>query len=148
MLWVNAENIAERLKAEIGSHVFIDKEKLLALDPTTIFVDAAGLELIRADYRKRADFYRTLRAFRNHRVFTLLPFNSYATNIGTALADAYAIGKVLYPERFADIDLEKKCDAIYQFFVGRPVYRSMRESFAPIGSPAPFWDSSRSDSRK
>jgi len=148
MLWVNAENIAERLQAKIGSHVFIDKEKLLALDPKTIFVDAAGLELIRADYRKHADFYRTLSAFKNRRVFTLLPFNSYATNIGTALADAYAIGKVLYPDRFADIDLEEKCDAIYRFFVSRPVYRSIRESFAPIGSPAPFWDKPRSESRK
>jgi iron complex transport system substrate-binding protein len=148
MLWANADNIAEQLPSKIGSHVFIDKEKLIALDPKTIFIDAGGLAIILADYRKRADFYRTLSAFKNQRIFVLLPFNSYATNIETALADAYAIGKILYPDRFSDIDLEQKSDAIYRFFVGRPIYKSMEKSYAPIGSVAPFWQKSQLESRQ
>jgi len=59
----------------------------------------------------------------------LLPYNFYATNIGTALADAYHIGKVLYPEQFKDIDLEKKADEIYTFLLGKPLYREMKDEF-------------------
>lgn len=139
LMWANVDNIAESVETRLGSHVFIDREKFLALDPNTIFIDGGGLELIIEDYRKRPDFYRSLTAFRNRRIFTLLPFNSYATNIETALVNAYAIGKVLYPDRFSDIDLEKKSDAIYRFFVGRPVTRLMAKSYAPIASVAPFW---------
>ena len=139
MRWANVGNIADRVEARIGSHVFIDREKLLALDPTTIFVDAGGLALILEDYRKHIDFYRALTAFKNQRVFMLLPFNSYATNIETALLNAYAIGKVLYPAYFSDIDFEQQSEAIYRFFVGRPVYHLMKKSYAPIASVAPFW---------
>ena len=51
------------------------------------------------------------------------------TNVGTALADAYYIGKVLYPERFNDINPEEKADEIYTFLVGKPVYEQMKKQF-------------------
>ncbi|MBN1656544.1 MAG: iron ABC transporter substrate-binding protein [Deltaproteobacteria bacterium] len=148
MLWANVTNVAEAVETKLGSHAFIDKEKLLALNPGTIFVDAAGLELIGEDYRKHPDFYRSLKACKNRRVFVLLPFNSYSTNIETALADAYAIGKALYPEGFRDIDPEKRTDEIYRFMVGRSVYQSMKKSFAPIGSLAPFCATAQSKPRE
>ena len=34
-------------------------------------------------------------------------YNWYANNYDTVLADAYAIGKLLYPDRFADVDPER-----------------------------------------
>ncbi len=46
-------------------------------------------------------------------------------NYETILADAYYIGKVLYPEQFADIDPAVKADEIYRFVVGVPVYEQM-----------------------
>jgi hypothetical protein len=42
--------------------------------------------------------------------------------MGVLLADAYAIGKILYPAAFSDIDPERKCDEIYTYLVGQPVY--------------------------
>ncbi|MBI4775382.1 MAG: hypothetical protein HY788_14635 [Deltaproteobacteria bacterium] len=68
------------------------------------------------------------------------PFNRYTTNIGTALADAYAIGKLLHKEHFEDIDPEKKADEIYTFLIGKPVYREMEEVYGPIGRVAQFPD--------
>jgi len=50
------------------------------------------------------------------------PYNSYNTNYETVLADAYFIGKTLYPDRFADVDPVEKADEIYTFFVGKPVF--------------------------
>lgn len=136
--WVHATNVAGWVEATVGSHVFLDKEGLLRLDPPTIFVDGGGLKLVATDFAKKPAFYRALRAFAGGRVYTLFPFNYYTTNIGTAAADAYAIGKILFPERFADVDAADKADEIYTFLVGAPVYARMAVDFGPLGGVPAF----------
>jgi iron complex transport system substrate-binding protein len=136
--WTGAKNVAERVDSRIGSHVFVDKEILLALNPATIFIDGGGLALVAADVKKKPEYYRALNAFQTRRVFTLLPFNWYTTNIGTALANAYSIGKIIYPQQFADVNPEQKADDIYTFLVGRPVYAEMKKDYGRIGRIAPF----------
>ena len=74
-----------------------------------------------------------MKAFTNDRSYSLHPFNWYATNIGTALADAYAIANILYPDRFKSINPGKKADEIYTFLVGKPVYQKMKNEYGPIG---------------
>ncbi len=138
--WVNAENLAERVEARFGSHVFVDKEILLKLDPEVIFIDGGGLELVAIDYHKKPDYYQSLQAFKNRRVYTLMPFNFYTTNIGTAIANAWAVGKRLYPERFGDIDPATMADTIYTFLFSVPVYDQMKADWGPIGAPAGFTD--------
>lgn len=135
--WNHAVNLAGRVDAAIGSHLFVDREVLLGLDPDVIFIDGAGWALVAEDYRKRPDFYRALSAFRARRVYRLLPFNFYTTNIGTAMADALAIGKTLHPSRFDDVDLAERADAIYAFMVGRPVYDQMAADYGAVGKPVP-----------
>ncbi|MGQ9615386.1 MAG: iron ABC transporter substrate-binding protein [Spirochaetota bacterium] len=125
--FVQANNVTNTLKGE--GHIFIDKEKLLEWDPEVIFIDEAGIELIKRDYLKNKGFYSSLRAFINKKVYGILPFNFYATNVDIALADAYYIGKVLYPDRFEDIKPEKKADEIFTFIVGKPVYSTMEKDF-------------------
>jgi len=124
---VNARNVVDELNKP--GYVFIDKEKLLEWDPDVIFIDEGGLEMVKDDYSKNPDFYNSLSAFKNGRVFGILPFNYYTTNIGTALADAYYIGKVLYPDRFEDIDPEKKADEIFEFLIGKSAYSVMKEAY-------------------
>ena len=138
--WNHAVNVAQQVEATIGSHVMMDKEVLLGLDPDVIFIDSAGLPLVKEDYRKKPDFYRALTAVKEKRVYTLLPFNYYTTNIGTAMADAYAIGKIVYPQCFQDVDPAVKADEIYKVLVGRPVYAAMRETFGPLGQGVRFID--------
>ncbi len=137
--WIGAKNLAGQGVATLGSHVLMDKEALLRQDPDIIFIDGAGMNLVAADFRRKPDFYRSLRAFVHRRVYALLPFNWYTTNIDTALADAYAIGKLLYPGRFTDVDPEKRADEIYTFLVGKPVYQKMKIDFGPIAATAPFF---------
>jgi iron complex transport system substrate-binding protein len=136
--WNHAVNLAKRVKATIGSHVMVDKEVLLSLNPDVIFIDGAGLSLVKEDYRRKPDFYQALKAIREKRVYTLYPFNFYTTNIDTAMTDAYAIGKIIFPERFADVDLPKKADAIYTFLLGKPVYDQMQKDFGPLGQAVRF----------
>ena len=136
--WVGADNLADRVKADAGSHVFMDKEMLLKLNPDVIFIDGGGIDLTEADYKKKPEYYHALKAFSEHRVYALHPFNWYVTNIGTALSDAYAIGKILDPEGFHDIDPAVKADEIYTFLVGKPVYTEMENAYGKIGRVAPF----------
>ncbi|TCO77376.1 hypothetical protein [Marinisporobacter balticus] len=51
-------------------------------------------------------------------------------NLGTSIvADAYFIGKVLYPDKFEDIDPETKADEIYKFLRGKEVHAQMAKDF-------------------
>lgn len=136
--WVGAINIAEQVKATTGSHVIMDKEILLKLNPDIIFIDGGGVLLVAEDYRKKPNYYKALKAFSSRRVYVMLPFNWYTTNIETALADAYTMGKILYEDRFKDIDPEKKSDEIYTYLVGKPVYQNMKKEYGAIGMVAPF----------
>ena len=127
---LNLTNIAASLGPGWKS---IDKEWLLKEDPDYLFIDEGGLKIILDDYRKNPEFYKALSAVKEGRVYGLLPFNFYNTNLGTAIADAYYIGKVIYPQRFADVDPVKKADEIYTFLVGKPVYETLKEQFGGFG---------------
>ncbi|MBN2402141.1 MAG: iron ABC transporter substrate-binding protein [Spirochaetes bacterium] len=129
--WVRANNIAKSLGKE--GHIFTDKEKLLSLDPDIIFIDSGGSGNIRQDYLKNPDFYNALKAFKNRQVFILHSYNWYMTNLGTVIADAYTIGKILYPDSFRDMDPARKSDDVYKFLVGKPVYKNMIKSFGSLG---------------
>nr|WP_236681751.1 iron ABC transporter substrate-binding protein [Thermotoga sp. RQ7] len=127
---LRARNVVD----ELGEgHKFIDLEKLLEWNPEYIFIDENALSMVLEDYRKRGEFYELLDAVKEKRVFGILPYNYYTTNIGTALADAYFIGKILYPKRFEDIDPEKKANEIYEFLLGKAVYEEMAKQFGGFG---------------
>ncbi|KUL01325.1 MAG: Periplasmic binding protein, partial [Synergistales bacterium 54_9] len=51
------------------------------------------------------------------------------TNYGSVLANAYFVGKVLYPERFEDVDAVGKADEIYEFLVGGRVFEELNGFF-------------------
>ncbi|SMC22622.1 iron complex transport system substrate-binding protein, partial [Desulfacinum hydrothermale DSM 13146] len=54
------------------------------------------------------------------------------------LVDAYVVGKLLYPDRFAHVDLALKADEIFSFFVGTPVYQDMVKDFGTPGAEVGF----------
>lgn len=130
-VWVGVTNLA-RTWGKAG-HQFVEREQILALDPPVIFVDGGGLGRLREDVARRPQFYQSLSAFRAGRIYLLHPFNWYVTNLGTTLADAYAIGKHLYPAAYADLDPEVKADEIYTFLLGRPVQAQMASHYGPLG---------------
>lgn len=109
--------------------VMIDKEKLLKWNPDKIFIDEGGLQVVQEDYKKNPDYYNNLSAVKNGEVYSQMPYNFYTTNIETAMADAYYLGKVLYPEKFKDVDPIEKADEIYRFLLGKEVYSQMANNF-------------------
>ncbi|GFN34787.1 iron ABC transporter substrate-binding protein [Tepidimicrobium xylanilyticum] len=124
---IRAKNVVDEL-GKTGS-VMIDKEQLLEWDPDVIVIDENGLNLVKEDYSKYPDYYNSLSAVKNGRVYGQLPHTSYYSNIETAIADAYFLGKILYPDEFKDIDVIEKADEIYTFMLGKPLYSIMADRF-------------------
>ncbi len=128
---IHAKNVVDET-GESGS-VMIDKEKLLEWDPDYIFIDQGGFASVLEDYQKTPDFYNALSAVKNGQLYSQLPYNYYSTNIDTAIADAYYLGKVLYPEAFADVDPAAKADEIYMALLGQALYVNMVETYGGFG---------------
>lgn len=130
--WVNGRNTARNVGD--SGHVFVNKETIFGWNPDIIFLDAGCIGVVERDIKAHPEFYRSLKAFINKKVFVVYPFVAYVTNVGTALADAYAIGKIVFPERFTDVELKSKADEIYTTLLGKPVYGAMEKEFGPLGS--------------
>jgi ABC-type Fe3+-hydroxamate transport system substrate-binding protein len=127
LVLLNTPSIADRYGVKLGVH--IQKEAILKEDPQIIFIDLGNYINVAQDFNKSKDFYCSLTAFKEGRVYAILPFNYYWTNIATLFVNAYYMGKVLYPDRFADVDPIKKADEIYTKFLGMPIYQKMAKDF-------------------
>ncbi|OAT81332.1 hypothetical protein A6M21_00545 [Desulfotomaculum copahuensis] len=124
---INARNVVDET-GRAGS-VMIDKEKLLSWNPDIIFIDEGGLSLVQNDYQKNPQFYQSLRAFKEGRIYAQIPYNFYTTNIDTALADTYYAGKIIFPAQFKDIDPVQKANDIYRFLLGKPLYQQVAKGY-------------------
>jgi iron complex transport system substrate-binding protein len=132
-LWVHAGNVA----AGMGTaHADIAKEALVDWDPEFLFIDVGTLQMENegaVGELKTDPALQGLTAVKENRVYGVLPYNFYSTNYETVLANAYFVGKILYPERFADIDPAEKADEIYTFFVGKPVFSGLNSQYRDLG---------------
>ncbi len=137
-LFTNANNVAYNSNL---STVEVSRESILGWDPEIIFVDLSTVQLedqSSALYQLRHDeSYQQLSAVKSGEVYGVLPYNWYTQNHGSVLADAYFAGKLLYPDKFEDVDLEEKTIEIYTFLVaggdeqkGREVYENMINVFS------------------
>ncbi len=106
----------------------IDTEQVLTWDPDVIFLDFNGMELIAEDYKKNPDFYNSLTAVKEGRVYSQISFRSHAVNLDTMLADAYYAATVLYPEQFADVNMEEKAGEIFTMLLGSNPYNDLKEA--------------------
>ncbi len=123
---IGARNLADTL--QISGAFDIDQEQVLSWDPDVIFLDFNGMELIREDYEKNPDFYHALTAVQEGNVYSQISFRSYASNLETALADAYYAASVLYPRQFSDIDPAEKAGEIFRMLLGEDCYPDLKEA--------------------
>jgi iron complex transport system substrate-binding protein len=127
---VGADNVAsvvtEDLKKKKGAaRTTIDPEQLIEWDPEYLFVDL-GTETY-GDLENEE--YQSITAIENGDIYGVPPTRDYSINFGTVLANAYYVGSVLFPEAYGDVDAEAKADAIYEEFVGAPVYEAVAEAY-------------------
>lgn len=124
---IHATNVVDETKK--AGAIMIDKEKLLEWDPDFLFIDWGGYPTVMEDFQKNPAFYGSLSAMKNGNIYAQLPYNNYSTNIDTAIADAYFLGKIIYPDAFKEIDPAQKADEIYQGLLGKPLYAQMVKDF-------------------
>jgi iron complex transport system substrate-binding protein len=133
--FVNAANIANvsEVKVQNLSHSTFSKEKLLEENPDVLFLDLSTLQMGDDNgglYELKTDpVFQALDAVATGRVYGVLPYNWYSQNFGSVLADAWYVGKVLYPDQFADVDPAAKADEIYEFLLSAKVYAAMDDLF-------------------
>jgi iron complex transport system substrate-binding protein len=132
-LFVNARNVAYGSFMKEGGQSNVAKEKIIEWDPEILFLDLSTLQMgdkAGGLFELKTDpAYQALTAVQKGQVYGALPYNWYAQNFGSILANAYFTAKLLYPHRFWDIDPEAKADEIYTFLVGKPVFREMDRMF-------------------
>ncbi len=110
-----AGDVTKGLKKKKGApRVTIDAEQLIKWNPEYLFVDLGTESYSDLSGSK----YGSIDAIENGNVFGVFPTRDYSINFGTALADAYAIGSVCYPDAFGDVDPKTKANDIYDQFLG------------------------------
>ena len=124
---VHAINVAD----EVGSPGALDVEleQIGNWDPDFMFLNAGNLDLMKKDYAENKDFFDGLKAFQNNNLYTQPFYNFNGTNVDTGVCDAYFIGATIYPEKFADVNLEEKYTEIYKTMLGGfDFYSVMKEN--------------------
>ena len=106
----------------------IDVEQVLSWDPEIIFLDFNGMNLINEDYAAHPEFYNALTAVQEGKVYSQISFRSSASNLETALADAYYAACVMYPQQFQDIDPVEKAGEIFTKLLGSNPYHDLEEA--------------------
>jgi len=130
---VNVKNVAGQSGTQ---HADISKETLVSADPEFIFIDVGTMQIpdggAIVELRTNPAF-SGLSAVKNKKVYGILPYNFYSTNYESVLADAYFVGKTVYPDRFTDVDPSVKADEIYTMFVGKPVFAELNANYNSTG---------------
>ena len=130
---IHAKNLADTT-GQTGAFN-IDLEQVLSWDPEILFVDFNGMALINEDYAKNPDYYNALTAVQEGKVYSQISLRSNASNLETALADAYYAACVMYPEQFRDVDPVAKAEEIFETLLGVSPYADLKEAgyeFRPI----------------
>ena len=129
---VGAVNVADT--AGEAGYYETDREQVLVWDPDCIFLDPGNLDLVKEEIAAFPDYFSSLRAVREGRVYTMPSFNNCGMNISYALVNAYWAGSVLYPEQFADLDLRAKAGEILTAFLGEDTFDAMEAGGLTYGT--------------
>ena len=137
---VNANNIAAGAYAGNASSAEIDREQILLWNPDYIFCDYGGVALVQQDAAQNPDYYAQLTAYNNGHIYQYPSSTSYFSNVEIPLANCYFVGSILYPEQFADINIEEKANEIFDFFLGIDDYMSVLNNYGASYGPVDFGD--------
>lgn len=141
---VNAFNVADELaeeqtgeasavaaaanKAYLGNDGFeIDPEVIINWDPDIIFLDPGNMDIVNAEYAANPGYFESLRAIQENNVYTMPSSNSAGPNITYLLMNAYFAGKILFLEKFSDVDFRIKCIEIMEMMLGKSFLSEMEE---------------------
>jgi iron complex transport system substrate-binding protein len=92
-------------------------EDLIKENPQFIFIDLANENLSLAGYKEHKNLLdNEVSAFKNRNVYTTLVYKYYGTNWESPIINAYFVGKIVYPNNFADVKLEDVATDVWRLF--------------------------------
>ena len=120
--YISKEEATKRLSADLGEDIIdwlgdVENPLLPSIDVR-----------LKADYANNQAFFDGLKAFQQDNLYTQPFFNFNGTNIDTGICDTYFIGATIYPDKFADVDLDAKYSEIYTTLLGVDFYRTMKNA--------------------
>ena len=119
----NIANITNIVDSRLlkGNIQAIEKELFISLgkDMDIMIIDAAGIKNIIPLYQEDNTIFNTCKAWQKNEVYLQLSYNTYYTNLEIALVNTYFAAKVVYPEYFNDIDINKLLDEVTYLFLGK-----------------------------
>lgn len=122
---INTKTVTDTMYPDKTGAYDISFEKLVELNPSYIFADISNMEEIKKTLPKQ-EIMSKISAIQNKKVFTIISYNYYSTNIEYAFANSYYMGKILYPEQFKDINIKDKVNELTKFFVGVELFDTMQ----------------------
>lgn len=124
---LGAKNVADETGQD--GAIDVDLEQIGAWNPDYMFLNAGNLDMLKADYAENKEFFDGLKAFQDGHLYTQPFFNFNGTNVDTGICDTYFIGATIYPEAFADVDLDAKYTEIFETMLGGfDFYSVMKEN--------------------
>lgn len=136
-VFTHAKNVAAPSQGEKPLfYATVAKEQIVFWNPDAIFLDVSTLRLgsgaSALDQLRTDPAYKGLSAVRKGAVFGLFPSNSYGENFETVFANAYYVGKVLYPDRFADVQPLAKAEEISTILNSGPAFETLNKQFGGL----------------
>ncbi|MEG1905000.1 MAG: ABC transporter substrate-binding protein [Bacteroidales bacterium] len=125
---VHVPNVARQVDSLLTpslANLTIDMETLLRWNPEVLFVDQGGFKLVQENFRSFKALSQLLNCYKQQQIYLLWPYYMFHSNFEAMLINAWSVGKVMYPERFASVDLREKADEILGQFVGKAVTDSL-----------------------
>ena len=86
------------------------------------------MELVRTDYAENPGYFEQLQAVKSGSLYQWPNSTWHWSNVEIPLVSAYSTGILLYPEAFADVDLQEKAGEIFGFFLGEPDFLTTLEA--------------------
>ncbi len=115
-------NLTKNAKA---NHIFIQKESLLTQNPNVIFLDLFGKKIIKENLKSQPILYKSLSAYKNKKIYWLLPYNFYSTNISNVYINSWIILQRLG----FNINIESKMAHIYNAFYKNSAKKLMKSRY-------------------
>ena len=129
----HVRNVLTDLKGKAIQPIEAEKFTALGEDMDILFMDAAAVKNIQPLYAEDNSLFDSCKAWRDGEVYLEMAYNAYYTNYEIALLNTWFIAKSVYPERFADVDMSAKTDAVTELFLGRPLAESIFACPASFG---------------
>lgn len=118
----NSKNVVASLDKKFENKpIMVDIEKIIEWNPDYIFIDSEGWKLAKPEMKINTTLHNTLKAIKNKNVYIVPRYMNNSISYDYALIDCWYVAKVLYPEQFKDIDINKKILQILGQFYNKKI---------------------------